>query len=455
MRISVFGLGYVGSVTAACLSHSGHHVVGVDVNEDKISAINAGKSPVLEPGIDELVMEGVTAGRLQATNDASFAINNSDIAMVCVGTPSKVNGELDLSAISTVCHDIGVAIANKGQPHTLVIRSTVLPGTIERVLIPVLSQAIGSNSEHLVAVAVNPEFMREGSAIVDFSQPPLTVAGCDDLNTAEVLRLMYEGVDSPFIHTSIRTAEMLKYAANAYHALKVCFANEIGNACQVLGADAQEVMNIFRMDTKLNISPAYLRPGFAFGGSCLPKDVRALVHAARHHDIDLPLISGIIPSNDSQIRQGIEKVLSTGKKRVGVVGLAFKPETDDLRESPMVALVEALIGKGCDVRVFDRNVNVARLTGANKDHIESTIPHITALMCDSEEEMLRHSQVLVITTSGDASARFVAAVRTGHVIVDLTQGGAGLSRLPEGAYSCDTRYQGSKSTISSVSPLLS
>jgi GDP-mannose 6-dehydrogenase len=454
MKISVLGMGYVGSVSAACLSNAGHYVVGVDINCEKVDAINAGNSPVLEPGIDKLVADAVESGQLKATTNLNWAINETEVSMVCVGTPSRLTGELDLSAVKGVCRDIGHAIAVKGVPHALVIRSTMLPGSVDKILLPELYKAIGTGNANLLSIAVNPEFMREGSAIKDFSHPPITVVGCDDSGIVDVIRRMYSGVDAPFMHTSIRTAEMLKYASNSYHALKVSFANEIGNACEVLGADAQEVMKIFCMDTKLNVSPAYLRPGFAFGGSCLPKDVRALIHATRHCDLDMPVISRIMPSNDRQIQQGIDRVLATGRRRVGVLGLAFKPETDDLRESPMVTLVESLIGKGCDVRVYDRNVNIARLTGANKAHIEETIPHITTLMCESEQEILSHSDVLVVTSGGEVTQRIARAVKPEQMIVDLTQGGSGLPCIDKGEVQWNIRDQGQSAVKSASSPSL-
>jgi GDP-mannose 6-dehydrogenase len=439
MRISVFGMGYVGSVSAACLASSGHKIIGVDSNGAKVKAINDGRSPIVEPGLNDLVAACVKSGRLRATTDAADAVENSDVAMVCVGTPSRANGELDLEAVTRVCHDIGRAVARHQRPYTLVIRSTVLPGTTEKVVLPAVQKIVGTTSDDLVSVAVNPEFMREGSALKDFMDPPVTVVGCEDSATANILRLVYANLNARFVHTGIRTAEMVKYAANAYHALKVCFANEIGNVCHALGADGQEVMEVFCMDRKLNISSAYLRPGFAFGGSCLPKDVRALTHAARRADVDLPVLNGILPSNEGQIRRAIELVLATGKRRIGVVGLTFKPETDDLRESPMVALVEALIGKGCGLRIFDENVQMARLTGANRRHIQETVPHITALMCDDKHGLIDHSDVWVIGSEGELAEWAKAAAKPGQVIVDLTQGALQAYPSSGGEPSCESR----------------
>ena len=420
MRVSVFGLGYVGCVSAACLADSGHDVIGVDVNADKVRAINAGESPIVEPGLDDLVQRGVTRGRLLATADVETAVNESDLALICVGTPGHTNGQLDTSALVTVCKQIGQALRRTNRPFTVVVRSTVLPGTVEGVLAPALYEAAGQRAN--IHIAVNPEFMREGTALMDFAQPPLTLVGCDGASTVLMLRQLYAEVDAVFVDTDIRTAEMAKYVSNAWHAVKVCFANEIGNVCAAFNADAQEVMRIFRMDRKLNISDAYLKPGFAFGGSCLPKDVRALAYAARSVDVDLPMLSGVIPSNEQQIKRGIQQVLETGASRVGVLGLAFKPDTDDLRESPMVTLVEALIGKGIDVRILDRNVSLARLTGANKRRIEESIPHIASLMCDDAESLLSHAEALVVTNASDDTVRIVGDAAPDCAIVDLTQG---------------------------------
>ena len=420
MRVSIFGLGYVGCVSAACLADTGHEVIGVDVNADKIAAINAGESPIVEPGLGELVKRSVQAGRLMATSDAEVAIGESDMALICVGTPGHANGQLNTDALVGVCTAIGRALRRSHRPFTVVVRSTVLPGTIEKLLKPALLDAAGHRAG--VNIAVNPEFMREGTALQDFAQPPLTLVGCESASSVLLLRQLYSEVDAVFVDTDIRTAEMAKYVSNAWHAVKVCFANEIGNVCEALDADAQEVMRIFRLDRKLNISDAYLRPGFAFGGSCLPKDVRALNYAARVADVELPMLSGVMPSNEAQVRLGVNKVLASGAKRVGIAGLAFKPDTDDLRESPMVTLVEALIGKGLDVRIFDRNVSLARLTGANKRHIEDEIPHIASLMCASEEDLLEHAEALVVTNGSDESAALVARAEPGCVLIDLTQG---------------------------------
>jgi len=420
MRVALFGLGYVGSVTAACLAKAGHEVVGVDISAEKVAMVNAATPPVVEPGLAELLAEVVGAGRLRATTSSDEAVAASDMSLICVGTPGRSNGQLEVEAVVRTGERIGAALRQRAAPHIVVLRSTVLPGTTETRLLPALRAAAGEGAT--IPVAVNPEFMREGSSLRDFATPPLTLVGCSEPTTAAVLQRLYEGVGAPFVHTTIRTAEMVKYAANAFHALKVCFANEIGDACAALGADAHEVMRVFLMDRKLNVSDAYLRPGFAFGGSCLPKDLRALLHAARVADVTLPVLSSILPSNEAQVRRGVEAVLATRRPRIGVVGLAFKAGTDDLRESPMVTLVETLIGKGCDVRILDRNVAMARLLGANRRYIEEEIPHIASLMCSGVEALLAHAQVLVIGSGGEDAAETLAAASDAHLVVDLTRG---------------------------------
>ncbi|MEE4175234.1 MAG: UDP-glucose/GDP-mannose dehydrogenase family protein [Xanthomonadales bacterium] len=420
--ISVFGMGYVGCVSAACLARAGHEVIGVDINTEKVRLINElGKSPIIEPGLEELMGETTRAGRLRATTDCREAVERSDIAFICVGTPGDQHGQLNLDALRRVCRDIGECLRDRERPFTVVVRSTMLPGTLDNTVRTALREAAGAGFESRVRLAINPEFIREGSALKDFESPPFTLVGCEEEETAELLRSIYNGVEAPFLHTSITTAEMVKYACNAFHALKVCFANEIGDSCEALGADAQEVMRIFRMDDKLNVSPAYLRPGFAFGGSCLPKDVKALLYAAHHADVSVPVLEAILPSNQAQIQRGIDAVLATGKKKIGVAGLAFKPDTDDLRESPLVTLVEALIGKGLDVQILDRNVSLARLTGANRQYINEEIPHISSLMCEAPEALVEHAEVLVVGTDNADSEKLCSLARPDQVIVDLTR----------------------------------
>ena len=422
MRVSVFGLGYVGCVSGACLARSGHHVVGVDSNPDKVAMIDEGRSPAVEPGLGELIARTVRLGLLRATQDAFEAVESSDVALVCVGTPGLANGRLDVTALERVAQQIGQSLRHRTEPFTVVVRSTVLPGTTETVVVPALSAGAGERFGAPLRVAVNPEFMREGSSLADFARPPLTLVGSEDEETAAVVRSLYHDVEAPLVHTSVKTAEMVKYVANAFHALKVSFANEVGDISAALGADAQEVMRIFCMDRKLNVSEAYLRPGFAFGGSCLPKDLRALLYAARSADLFPPLLSEILHSNEMQLRRGIEAVLATGRKRVGVAGLAFKDGTDDLRESPMVVLVESLIGKGLDVRILDRSVAVTPLMGANRRYIDEQIPHVGFLMCDGVKALLAHAEVLVVGNAGPEAAEAMAAAGPQHTVVDLTRG---------------------------------
>jgi GDP-mannose 6-dehydrogenase len=424
MRVSVFGMGYVGCVSAACLARAGHEVIGVDVNREKVDMINAAQSPIVETGLGELLAEVVGARRLRATDSTDEAIRSSELALICVGTPSRPNGQLDTGAVERVGREIGRSLRRRRGSLTVVLRSTVLPGTVDAVLAPAIAYGAAREPGNWLRIAVNPEFMREGSSLRDFAQPPLTLVGAPDEDTAAPLRALYAGVDAPFVRTDIRTAEMVKYVANAFHALKVCFANEIGDLCTAFGGDAQEVMRIFLMDRKLNVSEANLRPGFAFGGSCLPKDVRALLHAAQSADLAPAVLASILPSNAAQIRRGVDTVLETRRRRIGVVGLAFKSGTDDLRESPMVSLVEALIGKGCDVRILDENVAIARLVGANRRYIEEEIPHIAALMCADVDALLAHADVLVIGSPSDAAARVLARARPDQVVVDLTRGAA-------------------------------
>jgi len=423
MNVAVFGLGYVGCVTSACLAKAGHDVIGVDVNREKVEMINAGLSPIVEPGLAELLADVVGMGHLRATDSTAEAVRRTDLALICVGTPGRGNGQLDTGAVERVGEEIGRALAGRAR-YTVVLRSTVLPRTVEQRLVPALSRGAGRDIDGWLAVAVNPEFMREGSSLRDFAQPPLTLVGCADDRVADLVRALYASVDAPFVRTEIRSAEMAKYVSNAFHALKICFANEIGDLCEALGADARDVMRVFLMDRKLNVSEAYLRPGFAFGGSCLPKDVRALLYAGRAADQSPTLLSSILPANEAQVRRGIEAVLETKRRRVGVVGLAFKVGTDDLRESPMVALVETLIGKGCDVRILDPSVAIARLVGANRRFIEEEIPHVSALMCHEVDTLVDHAEVLVIGGAGELAGQVLAAAHPDQVVIDLTRGTA-------------------------------
>jgi GDP-mannose 6-dehydrogenase len=422
MRVSVFGLGYVGCVTAACLARDGHEVIGVDANPEKVAMIEAARSPIVEPGLGDVLADVVAAGRLRGTVSGEEAVRNSEIALICVGTPGRASGELDTRSVEQVGREIGHALRDRAGSYTVVLRSTVLPGTTERVLVPGLRAGIGGALPPTVQIAVNPEFMREGSSLRDFAEPPMTLVGCDDPAGAAVLRALYRDVSAPFVHTALSTAEMVKYVSNTFHAVKVTFSNEIGDLCATLGVDPQEVMRVFRMDHKLNVSEAYLRPGFAFGGSCLPKDLRALLYAARSADVPIPMLSAVLPANEGQIRRAVESVLATRRRRIGVVGLAFKPGTDDLRESPMVPLVETLIGKGLDVRILDPDVAIARLHGANRRYIEEEIPHIAALMCADLEALVAHAEVLVVGNASALAERALAAVAGDCVVIDLTRG---------------------------------
>lgn len=448
MRISILGLGYVGCVSAARLAEAGHQVIGVDVNPEKVAMVNAGVSPIVEPGLQSLLAYTVSTGKLRATTSSAEGVADSDLALICVGTPGYANGQLNVDILRALCVEIGRDLHQKDQPFTVVVRSTVLPGTLEDVVLPALRANVQRRHRSHIKVAVNPEFIREGSALKDFLHPPFTLVGAEDEATAAVLREVYANVEAPFVHTSVKTAEMIKYASNTYHALKVCFANEIGDAAQAFGVDPQEVMRIFRMDNKLNVSEAYLKPGFAFGGSCLPKDIRALTYAARSADVEMPLISRILESNEAQIRRAVDAILASRKRRIGIIGLSFKPGTDDLRESPMVTLVETLIGKGLDVKILDHNVSVAKLTGANRRYIEEEIPHISSLMCTEAADLLRHAELLVVGNAGEETDAALAAADPFLDLIDLTRGIARRSAIH------NTQVDVSCQPVSSADPSL-
>ncbi|MGH9753472.1 MAG: nucleotide sugar dehydrogenase [Blastocatellia bacterium] len=419
MKLSVFGLGYVGCVSAACFSEAGHEVIGVDPNPLKVEAINDGRSPIVEPGMGNLIAAAVKDRRLKATADVTSAIAESDISLVCVGTPSNHNGSLDLRYIRRVCREIGEALGAKQSYHIVAVRSTALPGTVAGVVVPAIEAHSKKCAGRDFGVAVNPEFLREGSSIKDFNNPPFTLIGADDDDAAAPLAELYGRLKAPLLTVGIREAEMVKYACNAFHALKVTFANEIGMICRELGVDSHRVMEVFCRDTKLNLSPYYLKPGFAFGGSCLPKDLRALTHKAKEADVNAPMLNSILMSNQSQIERAVDLVLRTGRKKVGVLGLSFKPNTDDLRESPLVTLVERLIGKGLKLAIYDRDVEMARLVGANKEFIENEIPHISSLMRKELHEVVESAEVIVI---GKRDEEFRAAARSGgREIIDLVR----------------------------------
>jgi GDP-mannose 6-dehydrogenase len=421
MKVSVFGLGYVGSVSAASIAADGHEVVGVDVNADKVAAVNAGRSPIVEPGLDELLAKGVDEGRIRATGDTADAIRSSEVSLVCVGTPSRRNGSLDLTYLERVSEQIGAALRDKPAYHVVVIRSTVLPGTTHGVVIPALERASGKKYGDGFGVSVNPEFLREGTALKDFRKPPLTLVGHNHAADASGTIALYQGIDAPLISTSIRVAEMTKYTSNAWHALKVCFANEIGTLCKQLDIDSHDVMDVFCRDEKLNLSPYYLKPGFAFGGSCLPKDVRALQYRAKEVDVDLPVISSILPSNRLQIQHAFDQVMDTGKQRIGLLGFSFKAGTDDLRESPIVILAEALLGKGRSLCIYDRNVSLARLVGANKEYIDRQIPHLSSLLCESIAEVIDQSEVIVVGNHSPEFAEALTGTRPDQIVIDLVR----------------------------------
>jgi GDP-mannose 6-dehydrogenase len=421
MKLSIFGLGYVGCVSAACFAGNGNEVVGVDVNALKVGIINDGRSPIVEPGIEQLIGTAVKENRLRATSDANDAVANSDLSLVCIGTPGNHNGSLDLSYIKRACQQIGEAIAAKNRYHVVAMRSTMLPGTIEQIVIPTLEIFSGKHAGRDFGVAVNPEFLREGTSIYDFNHPPFTLIGADDEETSLLLRRLYAGIDAQVVTIGIKEAEMVKYACNSFHALKVAFANEIGNISKALGVDSHVVMDVFCKDTKLNLSPYYLKPGFAFGGSCLPKDLRAITYKAKELDIDVPLLNSILPSNRQQIERVVDTVLRTGRKNVGVLGLSFKAGTDDLRESPMVTLIETLIGKGLKLTIYDRDVELARLFGANKQYIEREIPHISSLMNSDLSVVIESSEIIIIGKREEEFRVLSDKLNNGRVIVDLVR----------------------------------
>jgi GDP-mannose 6-dehydrogenase len=419
--ISVFGLGYVGCVSAACFAKEGFTVVGVDVSQSKVDMVNAGKSTIVEQGIGELVADMRKSGRLRATTSVTEAVAATDVSLICVGTPSRTNGSIDLRYIERVCTQIGEAIRDKKTHHTIVIRSTIMPGSIDALVIPTLEEASGKTMGAGFAVCSNPEFLREGTSIKDFYDPPFTLIGAHDPSHAEPVKALYASIKAPVNVTSVRVAEMIKYVCNCFHGLKIGFANEVGNICKALGVDSHEVMRIVCEDRKLNISPAYLKPGFAFGGSCLPKDLRAFTYQARTLDVDTPIMSAILESNRHQVDRAFHMIQAAGSKRIGVLGLAFKAGTDDLRESPMVSLIEMLIGKGAQVSIFDHHVRSANLIGANKEYIESEIPHIWDLMRASIPEVLRNADTIVIGNSASEFKEIGDSLRDGQTVIDLAR----------------------------------
>ncbi|HKP84684.1 MAG TPA: nucleotide sugar dehydrogenase [Blastocatellia bacterium] len=419
MRISVFGLGYVGTVTAACLAAGGHKVVGVDVAPDKVESINGGRSPIIERDIDRVISKGVNEGFLRATSETEDAIAESDLAIVCVGTPSSENGSLDTQYVERVSQQIGAALSRTQKKDFLfVLRSTVLPGTTRKIVIPILEQAAGRAAGDGYDVAFYPEFLREGSSVEDFHHPPKIVVGERAAATSQALEQLYAGIQAPRFVTTIEMAEMVKYADNSFHAVKITFANEVGRICRALGIDGRGVMEIFCADRLLNISPAYLRPGFAFGGSCLPKDVRALVYQARHSDLDLPLLEGVMASNSKQVERVFRRIESYRPERVGLSGLAFKPGTDDLRESPLVSLAERLLGRGYKLSIYDLDVKAARLVGGNRAYVEQHLPHLSRLLVSSLDD-LSDCDTIVIGHPLNEESRLDRWLEDGKRVLDL------------------------------------
>jgi GDP-mannose 6-dehydrogenase len=419
VKISVYGLGYVGSVSAACLARDGHTVIGVDPDENKTGLLSRGIPPVLEHGLAEITAEAVAQGRLRVTRDAAEGVAASDLSIVCVGTPSRRDGSLETKYLERVAAEIGAAIADKDTFHIVVVRSTSLPGTTEGLITPILESHSGKQAGRDFGVAFNPEFLREGTAVADFDQPPKTVVGASDDRTLDTFRSLFAHLDAPFVATTVAAAEMVKYADNAWHAVKISFANEIGNIAQAAGLDGREVMDIFCQDQKLNLSARYLKPGQGFGGSCLPKDLRALTHYARMRSLDIPLVNSVLVSNRVQVEKAIDLVAAQASQRVGVLGFSFKAGTDDLRESPVVELVERLLGKGYDLKIFDESVEIARLIGSNQDFIAERVPHLSDILAPTVDAVLEHSDTIVIGTNGEAFRDVLTRATSDHLIIDL------------------------------------
>jgi GDP-mannose 6-dehydrogenase len=427
MKISIFGLGYVGAVSLACLARDGHDVIGVDIDEAKLDLITKGKTPVVEEGMVDLMAQAASSGRMRVTTDPHFAVAESDMSLVCVGTPSAANGSQDQSAVLRLAREIGRAIGVKREPHVVVFRSTLAPGTVEGVLRPLIEEGSGKRDGVGFFLCFQPEFLREGSSIRDYDKPPFTVVGANHEHPLKQLYLLFGHLPCKFIETSVRSAEMMKYCCNNFHALKITFANETARLCEALGVDAFEVMNLVCQDTQLNISTAYLKPGFAFGGSCLPKDLRATTYLAKINDVEIPMLAAIMQSNREHLARALDKIVASGKRRIGFIGLSFKSGTDDLRESPLVSLAEQLIGKGMELAIYDPEVRLSQLLGANRRYIEQHLPHIGALLRAEIGAVIAHSDVLVVGLSGSAVAEaLVEHSRTGQVVLDLVK----LPRMP-------------------------
>jgi len=419
MKLSVFGLGYVGTVSAACFAMRGHSVIGVDSNPAKTGLINQRQAPIVEKDVGGIVARAVEAGTLRATTDAAEAVAETDASIVCVGTPALSSGRLDTRAIEKVSQEIGSAIAHKSRSHTVIVRSTMLPGTFRGLVVPILESASGTRAGEGFTAAINPEFLREGSAVADFLHPEKTVIGSDDDDTADLVASLYDGLPGEFVRTTPEVAQFSKYVDNSWHAVKVSFANEIGNLCKAIGIDSHAAMAMMVMDKKLNISPAYLKPGFAFGGSCLPKDTRALNHYARTLDLDLPLLQSVMTSNSRQIERASDWVLSWGKKRIALLGCSFKSDTDDMRESPFILLTERLLGKGCTIRIYDRNVRLSMLMGANRDYVTEVIPHIASLFVESMEEAVKDADIVLMTAFSPDYLEAQEMMDEGQILLDF------------------------------------
>jgi GDP-mannose 6-dehydrogenase len=435
MKISIFGLGYVGCVSAACLAREGHEVIGVDVSQSKVDMINDGKSPIVEKDLDEIlknVVSGNSKGTLSATTDAIRAVLNTELSLICVGTPSNDNGSLRLDYIKSCANDIGRGLKQKNDYHVIVARSTMLPGSVDDVIVREIEYISGKKAGDDFGVVMNPEFLRESTSIDDFYNPAVTVIGELDSRSGNKVEEMYHFLSAPFVRTEIKVAEMIKYANNTFHALKVTFGNEIGLLAKAIGIDSHKVMEIFCMDDKLNLSPYYLKPGFAFGGSCLPKDLRALTYKGRELDIETPLLSSIIPSNRSHIEAAVKHIVRSGKKRIGILGLSFKAGTDDLRESPLVILTERLLGKGFQIKIYDRNVAIAKIFGANKEYIEREIPHISSLMRGDIKEVTQDAEIIILGNKSEEFKEVVTEASPEQRIYDLVRISSDIYDVPAG-----------------------
>jgi len=419
MDISIFGLGYVGAVCAACLVRRGHAVIGCDVQDNKVGAINDGSSPIQEPGLSELMRQGHEAGLLSATLDAGQAVARSGISLICVGTPGRPNGDIETKYLLGVCKRIGQIVKDLDRPHSVVIRSTILPDYLDEEVIPALREAAGPRFDELLRVCVNPEFLREGSAIADFESPPLILIGERRPGDGDVLAEMYQGVKAQIVRTGIKEAVMVKYACNIFHALKIIFGNEIGSLCQAGGIDSHQVMDAFCQDRQLNISHRYLKPGYAFGGSCLPKDLKAMLHFARRRDIESPMLAGIAASNKRHIERCVQAILATGARQVAVLGLSFKDDTDDLRQSPTVEIVERLLGKGVEVRIHDSDVSASRIFGSNLSFIQEHLPHLARLIRPTVAEALQGAQAVVLAKPSKAYRNVEELLVPEQTLLDL------------------------------------